>query len=118
MATPRGTSYLAEGFAQVRNTLRNARRFKDLFRFLMTLVVFQAGVSTVIVVAAIYAQEVLEFSSDELIFLVMVINVTAAVGALAIGHLQGQAGLLPRACHGAIDLGHRDSPGVRRTEPR
>jgi len=92
MATTAGTSYLAEGFAQVRNTLRNARRFKDLFRFLTTLVVFQAGVSTVIVVAAIYAQEVLEFSSDELVFLVMIVNATAAVGALAIGHLQDRVG--------------------------
>ncbi len=42
--------------------------------------------------AAIYAQEVLEFSSDELIFLVMIVNVTAAVGALAIGHLQDKVG--------------------------
>lgn len=91
-ATPPATSYLAQGFLQVRDTLRHARRFKDLFRFLMTLVVFQAGVSTVIVVAAIYAQEVLEFSSDELIVLVMVVNVTAAGGALVVGHMQDRTG--------------------------
>jgi UMF1 family MFS transporter len=91
-ATVSGKSYLAEGFAQVFTTLRDVRRFKDLFRFLITLVVYQAGVSTVVVVAAIYAQEVLEFSSDELIFLVMIVNVTAAVGALAIGHLQDKVG--------------------------
>jgi UMF1 family MFS transporter len=95
-ATPKamlqGKSYLAEGLVQVRTTLRDARRFKDLFRFLITLVVYQAGVSTVVVVAAIYAQEVFEFSSDELIFLIMIVNVTAAVGALAIGHLQDKAG--------------------------
>ena len=91
-ATPPGKSYLAEGLVRVRTTLRAARRFKDLFRFLITLVVYQAGVSTVIVVAAIYAQEVLEFSSDELIFLIMIVNVTAAVGAFAIGHLQDKVG--------------------------
>jgi len=91
-ATLPGKSYLAEGLVRVRTTLRDARRFKDLYRFLITLVVYQAGVSTVVVVAAIYAQEVLEFSSDELIFLVMIVNVTAAVGALAIGHLQDKVG--------------------------
>lgn len=85
-------SYLAEGFVRVRTTFRDAHLFKDLFRFLITLVVFQAGVSTVVVVAAIYAQEVLEFSSDELIFLIMIVNVTAAAGALAIGHLQDKVG--------------------------
>ena len=91
-ATLPGKSYLAEGLVRVRTTLRDARRFKDLFRFLITLVVYQAGVSTVVVVAAIYAQEVLQFSSNELIFLIMIVNVTAAVGALAIGHLQDKVG--------------------------
>lgn len=88
---PRG-SYLREGFSRVRDTLRHARQFKDLFRFLGTLIVFQAGVSTVVVVAAIYAQEVLGFSSDQLVFLVMVVNLTAAAGALAIGHVQDRIG--------------------------
>jgi UMF1 family MFS transporter len=83
---------LAEGFSRVRTTLRHARTFQDLFRFLTTLVVFQAGMSTVIVVAAIYAQQVLDFESDELIFLIMVVNVTAAAGAFGMGHLQDRIG--------------------------
>lgn len=87
-----GGSLLADGFGQVRDTLRHARRFPDLFRFLTALVVFQAGVSTVIVVAAIYAQEELALSSDALIFMVMVVNATAAAGAFAIGHLQDRMG--------------------------
>lgn len=84
--------YLGEGFKRVRSTLRHARTYQDLFRFLITLVVFQAGMSTVIVVAAIYAQEVLDFESDELIFIIMVVNVTAAAGAFAMGHLQDRIG--------------------------
>jgi len=84
--------YLAEGFKRVGSTLRHARTYKDLFRFLITLVIFQAGMSTVIVVAAIYAQEVLAFESDELIFIIMVVNVTAAAGAFGMGHLQDRIG--------------------------
>lgn len=84
--------YVTEGFRRVRETLEHARAFRDLFRFLVTLVVFQAGIGTVIVVAGIYAQEVLEFESDELIFLIMVVNVTAAVGAFGMGHLQDRIG--------------------------
>jgi UMF1 family MFS transporter len=84
--------YIVEGFRRVRSTLRHARTYQDLFRFLVTLVVFQAGMSTVIVVAAIYAQEVLAFESDELIFIIMVVNVTAAAGAFGMGHLQDRIG--------------------------
>ena len=84
--------YLAEGFKRVTSTLRHARTYQDLFRFLLTLVIFQAGMSTVIVVAAIYAQEVLAFESDELIFIIMVVNVTAAAGAFGMGHLQDRIG--------------------------
>ncbi|MGE0621953.1 MAG: MFS transporter [Pseudomonadales bacterium] len=83
---------LIEGFSRVRDTLRHARGFQDLFRFLITLVIFQAGMSTVIVIAAIYAQEVLGFQSDELILIILVVNGTAAVGAFGMGHLQDRIG--------------------------
>ncbi len=85
-------SYFIEGFARVRDTLAHARTFTDLFRFLVTLVVFQAGIGTVVVVAGIYAQQVLGFESDELIYLIMLVNVTAAVGAFGMGHLQDRIG--------------------------
>ncbi len=58
-ATPRelppATSYWSLGLAKVGNTLRNATRFKDLFRFIACLTMYQSGVATVIVIAAIYA---------------------------------------------------------------
>jgi UMF1 family MFS transporter len=84
--------YVREGFKRVQETLRHAHALRDLFRFLTSLVVFQAGISTVIVLAAIYAQEVLAFSSQELIFLIMVVNIAAAAGAFAMGHLQDRIG--------------------------
>ena len=87
-----GVSYIRLGFSQVVDTLRHASRLPDLFRFLICLVFFQAGVSTVIVVAAIYAQEVLGFSSSELIGVVMVVNLTAALGAFAFGYAQDRWG--------------------------
>ena len=86
------TAYVREGFSRVRDTVRHAHALRDLFRFLVSLVVFQAGISTVIVLAAIYAQEVLDFSSDQLILLIMVVNVAAAGGAFGMGHLQDRIG--------------------------
>ncbi len=89
---PPGASYAGIGFGRVLETLRRAAHFKDLFRFLGTLVIFQAGVSTVVVIAAIYAQEVLGFTSDKLVIMVIVVNITAAFGAFGMGYIQDRFG--------------------------
>ncbi len=90
-----GLSYVRAGFGQVRQTLVNAAQLRDLFRFLVCLTVFQSGVATVIVIAAIYAQEVMGFDSEQLILLIMVVNLTAAVGAFAFGFAQDRYGSVP-----------------------
>ena len=88
-------SYFRTSFNRLRHTFKQAIHFKDLFRFLLALAVYQSGVSTVIVLAAIYAQEAMGFDRQELIILIMVVNVTAAVGALICGHLQDKIGSVP-----------------------
>lgn len=88
-------SLLAVSFARLRHTYNEARRFRDLFWFLITLAVYQSGVSTVVVLSAIYAQQVMGFDTQALIVLVMVINVTAAIGALVCGQLQDRIGSVP-----------------------
>ena len=54
-----------------------------------------AGVATVVVVAAIYAQEVMNFDSQQLIILIMVVNLTAAIGAFLFGSAQDRFGSVP-----------------------
>ncbi len=88
-------SYIRLGVQQVMQTIAHAAHMPDLFRFLFCLVLFQAGVSTVVVVAAIYAQEVMAFTSSQLIALIMVVNVTAAIGAFGFGYLQDRWGSVP-----------------------
>ena len=88
-------SYLSSAFSQVASTLREATRYQDLFRFLLSLTVFQAGVATVVVLAAVYAQEVMGFDSQQLVVLIMVVNVTAAAGAFIFGYAQDRFGSVP-----------------------
>ena len=88
-------SYVRIGFQRLAHTFKHALHFRDLFRFLLTLAVYQSGVSTVVVLAAIYAQEVMGFGRQELIVLIMVVNVTAAVGAFVCGHMQDRFGSVP-----------------------
>lgn len=92
---PPGTGWIAAGFGQSLDTLRHTRRLPDLFRFLGCLTLFQAGVSTVVVIAAIFAQEVFGFDSMQLIVLIMVVNLTAAIGAFGFGHAQDRFGSVP-----------------------
>lgn len=87
-ALPPGETYLRIGFERVRHTWSHARHYKDLFRFLVTLTVYYCGVNAVIVLAAIYAQEVMGFTMRENIVLILVVNITAAIGAFGFGIVQ------------------------------
>jgi len=77
---------------QVLQTLRQAGRFRDLQRFLVCILFYQAGIMAVIALAAIYAQEAMKFTSTQTIVLVLVVNVTAAIGAFGFGYLQDAIG--------------------------
>lgn len=89
---PPGKGFVQLGFERLMHTIRQARKFEDLFRFLCTLVVYSCGTSAVIVLAAIYAQQVIGFSSRETVAMIFVVNVTAAAGAFAFGHIQDKIG--------------------------
>ena len=79
-------------WARVRDTLRHARQFRDLRRFLVCLVFYQAGITAVVALAAIYAEQAMKFTLQQTIELILVVNVTAAIGAFAFGYLQDAIG--------------------------
>jgi len=79
-------------WARVRDTLRHARQFRDLRRFLVCLVFYQAGITAVVALAAIYAEQAMKFTMQQTITLILVVNVTAAIGAFAFGYLQDAIG--------------------------
>src|SRR5690606_20362414 len=68
----------ARAFTRVRDTLDRARHYADLRRFLLCIVLYQAGVSAVITLAAIYAEQVMKFTTQDTLLLILVVNVTAS----------------------------------------
>lgn len=78
--------------ARLGETLSHARRYRDLWRFLTCLVFYQAGIQTVIALAAVYAQQVMGFSTRDTLVLILVVNITAAAGAFVFGHVQDRLG--------------------------
>jgi len=83
---------LERPWQRVMETLHHARDFRDLWQFLICILFYQAGIMAVIALAAIYAQEAMKFTSTQTIVLVLVVNITAAIGAFCFGYLQDAIG--------------------------
>ena len=73
-------------------TWRNSKDLIDLRRFLACVLVYHAGVQTVITLAAVYAQQVMGFTINQTILLILIVNITAAAGAWLFGHFQDRLG--------------------------
>jgi UMF1 family MFS transporter len=84
--------WLKTAFGRVSGTLHHARRYRDLARFLLCTVFYQAGIQAVVTLAAIYAQEAMGFTTAQTLVLILVVNVTAAVGAFFFGYVQDRVG--------------------------
>jgi len=82
----------ANPWLRIVQTLRKANEYRDLRRFLVCILFYQAGIMTVIALAAIYSEQVMKFTTAETITLILVVNVTAALGAFAFGYVQDAIG--------------------------
>ena len=78
--------------ARLCETLHRARDFPDMRRFMLCIVFYQAGIQAVIALAAIYAEQAMGFQTADTIKLVFLVNITAAIGAFAFGHVQDRIG--------------------------
>jgi UMF1 family MFS transporter len=90
-AAPAGPM-LREGLSRLRHTIAHAARYRDLARLLACITCYQAGVQTVIALAAVYATQALGFGARQTLVMLLVVNVTAAIGALAFGQVQDRLG--------------------------
>jgi len=91
-AVPSQTPGTRAAMARLLETARSARHYVDLLLVFACGVFYQAGVATVIALAAIYAEQVMGFKTKDTIVLILVVNVTAAVGAFLWGYAQDWLG--------------------------
>jgi UMF1 family MFS transporter len=91
-AVPAATPGTRAALVRLLHTARSAHRYLDLLLIFACGVFYQAGVATVIALAAIYAEQVMGFRTKDTIVLILVVNVTAAVGAFAWGYAQDRLG--------------------------
>lgn len=83
---------LRESTQRLWQTLRQIGRYRDFGWLMLCGLLYQAGLSVVVALAAIYAQQVMRFDTAQTMLLVLVVNVTAALGAFAFGYVQDAVG--------------------------
>lgn len=86
------SAVLRESHLRLVGTLRSLPRFRDFAWLALCGVLYQAGIAVVIALAAIYAQQVMGFSTAQTMMLILVVNLTAAAGAFAFGYVQDALG--------------------------
>jgi UMF1 family MFS transporter len=74
------------------HSVKTLRRFPDFASLALCGFLYQCGIATVIALSAIYASEVMGFTMTETLTMVLLVNITAAIGAFGFGYLQDWMG--------------------------
>ena len=85
-------SATGEALRRLKRTWHEARRYEDFRWLLACAVAYQAGISVVIALAAIYAEEVLGFKQTQTMMLIFLVNIASAIGAFSFGYWQDRIG--------------------------
>ncbi len=89
---PVGMSLLDLGFGRVRKSVRHIRRYRDLGLLLASVFFSMSGIYVVITFAFIYGSQVIGWEESVRIQMFVLVQITAAVGALGFGAIQDRIG--------------------------
>ena len=92
---PPGRGYTAIAWARVGTTFNELKRFRDLGIFLISLVFSMAGVYIIIAFAFIYGAQVIGWDTTTRNLMFIIVQITAAAGALGFGAIQDRLGAKP-----------------------
>ncbi len=81
-----GESLVRVSFTQIKNTLKEIREYKELFRFLVAFLIYNDGIGIIISVAVIYGAE-LGFATTELILAILLVQFVGIPYSLIFGNL-------------------------------
>ncbi len=80
------------GFRELGGALRTARANPVLFRFFLAFMVYMAGLEAVIKFVGIYARAELSFGTGDIALMFLVLQISAAGGALGFGVVESKLG--------------------------
>jgi MFS transporter, UMF1 family len=82
----------AKSFRQIVQTFRQIRPYRQIVRLLLARLIYNDGLVTIFAFGGIYASTVFDFTFEEVMIFGIVLNVTAGIGAFAMGFLDDKIG--------------------------
>lgn len=96
MGTGKGArAAVADGLAQLAATVRHARRYKPIVRFLIARMLFIDGLATLFTFGGVYAAGTFDMSESQVLTFGLALNVTAGIGAVVFAWLDDRFGSKP-----------------------
>ena len=94
---PRGAALVTStvvrnGFRQVADSLRHARQYKNVFRYLIAGMIYSDAVTTIFSLGGVYAGVTFGMKTEQIIVLGIALNVTAGAGAFIGGWVDDKLG--------------------------
>lgn len=87
-----GADAWSGGWLRLRLSWQRTESLVDLRQLLVCCVAYHAGISVVITLAAVYAEQVMGFEPTDTMILVFLVNIAAALGAFFFGRFQDRMG--------------------------
>ena len=81
-----------QSVASLGETLKSLPQHRNFAWLVASGLMFQAGIAVVVTLSAIYAEQAMGFGADEIIFMVLIVNITAAIGAFVFGYVEDRIG--------------------------
>ena len=85
---------IISGFYELNETFKNIRTYRNIMIFLLSYFFISDGISTVIVFFSSYTVHTLKFSLKENFLLLIIIQISAAIGAISSGYLSRIWGII------------------------
>ena len=74
-------------FGQIKTTFKNIRKYRELVKFLIARLFYNDGLVTIFAFGGIYAAGTFNFTFEDIFLFGIVLNITAGIGAFALGFL-------------------------------
>jgi MFS transporter, UMF1 family len=92
---PEGRGYLTIAFERLADTMRDIAQFRDLALLMVSIFFAMAGIYIIITFSFIYGAQVIGWEARVRDIMFIVVQVSAAVGAIGFGYIQDRIGAKP-----------------------
>jgi UMF1 family MFS transporter len=87
-----GRGMVGASFGQLAHTLRHLAGFRNTWMFLLAYLLFNDGIQTVIASASVFGEAEIGLATEQLLFIIAIVQAVAFVGALLFGRIAARLG--------------------------